>query len=270
MVDFNNLTENITENTMSQTVNEHIEIPLNSESLMVDEGTSRFSGAIWYNEIQKKTILLAGIGGIGSYVGFLLSRMKPNIIIIYDPDRVEEANLSGQLYGLEDLGSFKTEAIRKLMANYSNYTSVWSISNFFNEYTDPSDIMICGFDNMKARRLFFDKWKEHVNTKSEDQRKDCLFIDGRLSAEEFQIFCIRGDDEYNISRYSNNYLFSDEEADATVCSYKQTTFMANMIASFMVNLFVNFVANQCNPVIDRDLPFYTSYNAETMFYKTEI
>ena len=45
--------------------------------------------------------------------------------------------------------------------------------------------------------------------------------------------------------------------------------MANMIASVMVNLFVNFVANQCNPIIDRDLPFFTTYNAETMFYKTE-
>ena len=45
--------------------------------------------------------------------------------------------------------------------------------------------------------------------------------------------------------------------------------MANMIASVMVNLFVNFVANQCNPLIERDLLFYTTYNAETMYYKTE-
>jgi hypothetical protein len=45
--------------------------------------------------------------------------------------------------------------------------------------------------------------------------------------------------------------------------------MANMIASVMVNLFVNFVANQCDPLVPRDLPFYTSYSAETMYYKTE-
>ena len=45
--------------------------------------------------------------------------------------------------------------------------------------------------------------------------------------------------------------------------------MANMIASVMVNLFVNFVANQCKPLIERDLPFYTTYSAETMYYKTE-
>ena len=43
--------------------------------------------------------------------------------------------------------------------------------------------------------------------------------------------------------------------------------MANMIASVMVNLFVNFVANQCNPIIPRDVPFFMEYTAETMFTK---
>lgn len=89
-----------------------------------------------------------------------------------------------------------------------------------------------------------------------------------MAAEEFQVFCIKGDDQFNIKKYREEYLFSDEEAEETICSYKQTTFMANMIASVMVNLFVNFIANQCNPIIDRDVPFYTSYNAETMYYKT--
>ena len=108
-----------------------------------------------------------------------------------------------------------------------------------------------------------------LRSKSEAERANCLYIDGRLAAEEFQVLCIKGDDEFNINRYKKEFLFSDIEADATVCSYKQTTFMANMIASVMVNLFVNFVANQCEPLIDRDLPFYTTYSAETMYYKTE-
>lgn len=88
-----------------------------------------------------------------------------------------------------------------------------------------------------------------------------------MAAEEFQILCIKGDDEYNINRYSNEYLFSDAEADETICSYKQTTFCANMIASYMVNLFVNFCANEVGAY--RDLPFLTAYNAETMYLKTE-
>ena len=248
----------------------HQEIPSNSATLLVDEATSRFSSAIWYENIQKKTVILAGAGGIGSFVGFLLARMKPASMFIYDDDIVEAVNMSGQLYGQSDLGRLKVSALAEMIRNYAGYSSVFAISERFTNESEASDIMICGFDNMAARKLFFNKWLSHVQSKSEEERKNCLFIDGRLAAEEFQVLCIKGDDEYNINRYSNEYLFSDAEADETICSYKQTTFCANMIASYMVNLFVNFCANQCEPLIDRDLPFLTTYNAETMYLKTEV
>lgn len=248
----------------------HQEIPTNSATLLVDEATSRFSSAIWYENIQKKTVILAGVGGIGSYVGFLLARMKPAAMFIYDDDIVEAVNMSGQLYGQSDLDRPKVSALAEMIRNYAGYNSIFAISERFTDESEASDIMICGFDNMAARKLFFDKWVNHVQSKSEEERKNCLFIDGRLAAEEFQVLCIKGDDEYNINRYSNEYLFSDVEADETICSYKQTTFCANMIASYMVNLFVNFCANQCEPIIDRDLPFLTTYNAETMYLKTEV
>lgn len=227
----------------------HQEIPTNSATLLVDEATSRFSSAIWYENIQKKTVILAGVGGIGSYVGFLLARMKPASMFIYDNDIVEAVNMSGQLYGQSDLGRAKVSALAEMIRNYAGYSSVFAINERFTIESEASDIMICGFDNMAARRLFFNKWVNHVQSKPEEERKNCLFIDGRLAAEEFQVLCIKGDDEYNINRYSNEYLFSDAEADETICSYKQTTFCANMIASYMVNLFVNFCANQLKKMI---------------------
>ena len=248
----------------------HQEIPTNSATLLVDEATSRFSSAIWYENIQKKTVILAGVGGIGSFCGFLLARMKPVSMFIYDDDIVEAVNMSGQLYGQSDLGRPKVSALAEMIRNYADYSSVFAIKERFTEESEASDIMICGFDNMAARKLFFNKWVNHVQSKPEEERKNCLFIDGRLAAEEFQVLCIKGDDEYNINRYNNEFLFSDAEADETICSYKQTTFCANMIASYMVNLFVNFCANQCEPLIDRDLPFLTTYNAETMYLKTEV
>ena len=248
----------------------HQEIPTNSATLLVDEATSRFSSAIWYENIQKKTVILAGVGGIGSFCGFLLARMKPVSMFIYDDDIVESVNMSGQLYGQSDLGRPKVSALAEMIRNYADYSSVFAIRERFTEESEASDIMICGFDNMAARKLFFNKWVNHVQSKPEEERKNCLFIDGRLAAEEFQVLCIKGDDEYNINRYNNEFLFSDAEADETICSYKQTTFCANMIASYMVNLFVNFCANQCEPLIDRDLPFLTTYNAETMYLKTEV
>lgn len=245
-------------------------IPENSGSLHVDETTSRFSGAIWYENIQKKIITIAGVGGIGSYVTFLLGRMKPNQIIIYDPDVVEAANLSGQLYCSDDIGSHKVDSITSTIGKYSNYYQVVCFPERFTSESTATNIMICGFDNMEARRLFFEKWTSRVLMLPESEKEKCLFIDGRLAAEEFQVFAIQGNDERAMKEYESKWLFSDSEADETICSYKQTTFMANMIASVMVNIFVNFVANECEPLFPRDVPFMTSYSADTMYFKVEM
>lgn len=245
-------------------------ISVNSESLTVDEITSRFNGAIWYEKIQQKSITLAGVGGIGSYVGFLLSRLKPYHIWLYDPDIVETVNLSGQLYSKSNIGDTKVGSLAQMMRSYSSFNNVSALAERFDDVSDPTNIMICGFDNMEARRTFYNVWKKQVYSLPSDHRKSCLFIDGRLAAEEFQVIAIQGDDIRAMETYEDKWLFSDEEADPTVCSYKQTTFMANMIASVMVNIFVNFVANECNPIIDRDVPFITSYSAETMFFNVEM
>lgn len=252
--------------------NTHREIPVNSQTITVDETTSRFSGAIWYEEIQKQVVTLAGVGGVGSYVGFLLGRLKPQRLIVYDPDRVETVNMSGQLYGQIDVGDYKSVALSNMIRNYANYNNIVALNDRFDANSEATDIMICGFDNMEARKVFYERWKQRVLSYStgSNNRKKCLFIDGRLAAEEFQVLSIQGDDERAMAEYEDKWLFSDVEAEETICSYKQTTFMANMIASVMVNVFVNFVANQCNPIIDRDVPFFISYDASTMFTKVEM
>lgn len=249
---------------------EEVVIPPNSGSLLVDEATSRFSGAIWYSAIQSKVITLAGVGGIGSYVGFLLARLKPAGLYLYDPDIVEQANMSGQLYGNHNLGQGKVYALHNMMQLYANYYNAVAYQERFTAESEATDIMICGFDNMEARKLFFDAWEDRLMSKPEEERDKMLFIDGRLAAEEFQVFAIQGNDLRAMREYRSKWLFSDAVADKTICSYKQTTFMANMIASVMVNLFVNFVANECNPIIDRDVPLMTQYSADTMYFKVEM
>lgn len=254
---------------IQQEVNNEQVIPTNSNSLLISEETSRFSSAIWYDKIREQKITLAGAGGIGSYVGFLLSRMHPANITIYDDDIVEEGNLSGQLYADSHIGRKKVGALSDIMSSFSRYYSFIGVDERFTVGSPADDIMICGFDNMASRRLFYQKWKAHVMRLAEEERKNCLYIDGRLAAEEFQVLCIQGNNILHMEKYEREWLFSDEEAEATQCSYKQTSFCANMIASVMVNLFVNFIANKCEPLVDRAIPFFTYYDASQMFFKEE-
>lgn len=240
--------------------------PFTLHDFNTSENTSRFSGAIWFKEIQDKIVTLAGLGGIGSYVCFLLSRLNLKSLFIYDFDVVEFANMSGQLYNINDVGTSKVAAMTNLCNSYSSYNSVFGLARRFTKDDEASDIMICGFDNMKARATYFNSWSKHVAC-STDKSK-CLFIDGRLSAECLQVYCITGDDYEAMTKYKKAY-FTDENADETICSYKQTSFMANMIGGIIVNLFVNFVANKTAGAPIRELPFFTTYDGSTMEFKIE-
>lgn len=243
-------------------------IPLNSPTLLMDETTTRFSGAEWFNEIQKQHIIVAGCGGIGSWLILQLARMHPATMVLYDDDRVEAVNMAGQLYAFKDIGKYKVTAMADMISSYTNANNIFAISQRFTVNTEAGDVMICGFDNMEARRTFFGCWCNHLTNKTPEERKKCLFLDGRLSMDTLQVFAITGDDNENIMRYQDSYLFSDSDADATVCSMKQTTYLACMIGSIITNLFTNWVANNLDPIIPYDLPFFTEYDAQNMIFKT--
>lgn len=247
----------------------HSLLPQNSPTLLTDESTSRFSGTEWYNLIQQQRVILAGLGGIGSYCAYNLARMHLASLVLYDDDVVDWSNLSGQFYNSGDIGRSKVSAVEDALRDYTTTTHIYAIKQKFTSSTEAGDIMICGFDNMVARKTFFNAWRAHLEGKSQEERSKCLFLDGRLSISVLQVFCITGDDDYNISRYEHDYLFSDSEADPEydVCSLKQTTYMASMIGALMTNLFTNFVANLLSPVIPYTLPFFTEYDAQYMIFK---
>ena len=258
-----------TSDSSSTDIESYPTIPLNSPTLLLDESTTRFSGAEWYNEIQKKSIIIAGCGGIGSNLAFQLSRMHPAHMVLYDDDTVETVNMAGQLYARNDVGKSKVSAIYNMITAYTNMQNIYALNQKFTDTSEPGDIMLCGFDSMSARRTFFDAWHSHMlQYRTTEERAKCLFLDGRLSLDTLQVFCVTGDNEYACDEYYNKHLFSDSEADATVCSMKQTTYLACMIGSIMTNLFTNFCANLLNPIIPYDLPFFTEYDAQNMIFKT--
>lgn len=244
--------------------NQHKEIPTIDEDY--HDETARFSGAEWFNKIQEKVIIVGGAGGISSNTIFQLARVHPKSIYIFDNDKVEEVNLAGQMFSIGDVDKYKVDAIANTVKQYSKYEDIFAMPELYTKDSFTTDIMICGFDNMEARKVFFNNWKKHVEIQTDKSK--CLYIDARLSFDTLQIFNITGTDTYNQERYEREFLFNDDEADETVCSLKQTTFMACMIASFIVNNVVNFCANEITPMI-KMLPFFIEYDCNMMYLKEE-
>lgn len=263
--------EEIAEETIQEeTVEENTNfIPNNSETALISEYTSRFSGADWFNQVLRERVLVAGIGGIGSYVSYLMSRLNVESLILYDDDKVEEGNLSGQLFMNSYIGQSKVSSARMLNERFSSYYKTNDINTKYTHSCIVEPNMICGFDNMAARKTFFESWNDYRLCLPFSERENLLYIDARLAAEELQVFCFKGNDDYHINKYKDNWLFSDSEAEETQCSYKQTSHMANMIGSIIVNLFVNNSYNKCEGVLfPRPVPFLTIYDSSLMLFKT--
>jgi len=205
-----------------------------SDKDLVKAQYGRVKGASWFPLLYKKDIMVLGQGGIGSWTSLLLSRIGCDLHI-FDMDRYEEHNMTGQLVKQSDIGKLKTEAMKNVIEEMSPDATVTTYGRY--EETSPAgDIMICGFDNMVARKIAFQNWK-HAGT-----NKDMFFQDGRLLAEQLQIFNIPGDRPDLIELYEKEYLFDDSEVAEAPCTFKQTSHCAAMIASKMVGFLTNWIS----------------------------
>ena len=213
---------------------------------MLDNKKARFRDAEWFKRADEFTtpIIIGGAGGIGSWLTMLLSRaINPNVpIYIFDYDRVEEVNIVGQIYGLTDINKLKTDALVQIVKRNCGATNIISQNAIYGEDSLSSPIMFSAFDNMKARKAMFNNWKKEAA-----KNPDSIFIDGRLLAEQFQVFFVTPN---KISEYEK-YLFDDSEVESENCSYKQTSHFAANIAAKMVQGFTNWFVKDTV-----ELPFY--------------
>ena len=227
--------------------------------------SSRFKGAPWF-PIKEVDCIVGGAGGIGSWLVFLLVRAG-YLPTVYDFDTIEEHNLGGQLFPKKFIGDTKVSALAKVVKDFSDI----DITEMNEKYTLESmshNYVFSAFDNMKARKDMFENWKAFVKEWSDDlaneENPDIIksmkeatpvFIDGRLTMEQLQIFCITPD---NMEKYEE-HLFDDAEVKEAPCTLKQTSHSAAMIASHMVGFFTNHYANNMIGDKDRALPFMWEY-----------
>lgn len=241
-----------------------MEQQLNSESLLESSTYDRFKGAPWFDLVRSKTCYIGGAGGIGSWLCLLLGRTGVYRINLADPDKVEPHNLGGQLFFRDHIGSHKSRASQQVCFSLG-VSNVWSFTFKVQDVLlHKPDVYFSCFDNMEARNYMFRSFK------SWDVSSNSIFIDGRLTADEFQVFCVPSWDDYAKHRYEEESSFSDEEAAPSVCTFKQTSYMAAMIGSVMVNVFIKAVQAQEELDLRACLPFKISYNSNTMEFKKEV
>ncbi len=233
---------------------------------MTEEHSSRFKDAPWFPK-EETNVIVGGAGGIGSWLTLLLSRagFYP---VVYDFDVLEGHNLAGQLYTQKDaeIGALKVDALKGLCKHFAD-TDITVMAEKYTKDSMTHNYVFSAFDNMQARKDMFAAWKEYVK-EWEDFKgiadaahipnislSEPIFIDGRLTAEQMQIFCVTPD---KIEEYEK-HLFDDSEVEDAPCTMKQTSHSAAMIASHMVGFFTNHMTNNAVKDKDRTVPFFWEY-----------
>lgn len=227
---------------------------------MLVENKNRFKDLIWFNAVNSLSCVVGGCGGIGSWLSLLLSRLDMRIYL-YDFDRIEPHNIGGQLFKIRDIGSYKASSISTTLLEYSGV----SCNCRLERYTKDSicgNIMFSAFDNMEARKTMFNNFKEYQSiSKNNPNEIDPIFIDGRLGAEYFEIYCVTKD---KIEEYEKT-LFNDSEVQDLPCTAKQTSHTAAMIAANMVGFFTNHISNYVTNSEERVVPFKYIYSIPNCF-----
>jgi hypothetical protein len=223
---------------------------------LAENSRARFSDAKWMP--GGETIIVGGVGGIGSWVSLFLSRIGHSIYM-YDMDTVETTNLAGQFYKFADIGSPKVEAVRKNCMEMSSISGrqIRFMNGAYTNGSMTTTIMMSCFDNMAARKLMFESWK------SVEGRE--LFVDGRMTAETGQIYFVQkgGEEAYEET------LFADDEVEDLPCSFKATSHNGALIGSQMISGLNNFLYNRNVGAELRSVPKSIHYMLDSFYYKTD-
>lgn len=223
---------------------------------------SRFSGMNWTKTISNLNVLVVGAGGIGSWLAMHLARVGVGRITIYDGDKAECVNMSGQLIPNTAIGRYKSDVVSEEIVRYCGSVNIDSCPSMFTSICSMNyDVVFCAVDNMNARKMIAKK----IDGYSMKDKRPMMFIDGRLSVDELQVYNVICNDNDQLWEYihNKNCMFDDHEAFETICNMKQTSYMANMIGVIMTNILVNAISSMDDEHAC-EIPFFVKYSSNDM------
>lgn len=109
-------------------------------------------------QIQNKTVLIVGLGGVGGYATEAVVRSGVGKIIIVDKDVVDITNLNRQIIATQDtIGKSKCQVIKERMLSINpkleviSYEMFVSVDNFDMIFENKIDYVIDAIDTMSTK-----------------------------------------------------------------------------------------------------------------------
>ncbi len=119
---------------------------------------SRSKGLLETDVLSKKTVGIVGLGSGGSPIAVELAKAGIGKFVLIDFDRIELSNVARHICGVNDLGRYKTYAVRDAILEKNPYAEVSTLEIDVNKYRDECskalsevDLIMCASDNDQSR-----------------------------------------------------------------------------------------------------------------------
>ena len=142
--------------------------------------------------LQKKKVLIVGVGGVGQHVATYLTTNGVTNLSIIDYDIVEISNLNRQILLTEnDVGLPKVEVVKNALLNRNSEASITAINVKFTERNATDlingyDIVVDAVDSWETKLIIAEACQKsrtsllHIGVDGE-KGQCCLFVDKPLS-----------------------------------------------------------------------------------------
>jgi len=186
------------------------------------------------NSLKNKKVAIIGCGGLGCSLGLTLGSSGIGEFFLVDFDKVELHNIHRQLaFSKDDIGSFKSDALKKTLEKRAEDTKFYSYHDSFEEFIKDAptlDLVIDATDNLETRKL--------IDEFAKKQNIPWVYA----SVEEFNgQVCFFDKSSFSV------FNTSDKTSKGI------TPPMVTLIASFEANLALRYLAGQ---KIEKDTLFY--------------
>ncbi len=114
-----------------------------------------------HDKLKKGTVGVAGLGGLGSAVAIALTRMGLGNLILVDYDVVEPSNLNRQQFTIDQIGTYKTEAMKTILAKINPYVQVKTFrkiitGNNLHDMFKSADVLVECFDRAEEKKMLLE------------------------------------------------------------------------------------------------------------------
>jgi molybdopterin/thiamine biosynthesis adenylyltransferase len=214
---------------------------------------SRAKGLLEVDVLEKKSVAIVGLGSFGSNIAIELAKAGIGNFKLFDFDRVELSNIARHTCGINDLGRYKTHAIRDAILQKNPFAGVSTFEIDINKHVDilteeikNVDIILCMTDENQSR--------SRLNALSIEYKKKIIYGRAITRAEGGDVFryvpdenkpclaCLIGNGLFN---FRQEEISSERQANRDLPAY---TSAENRAAAIQVGLSSDILP-VCNMIV---------------------